>query len=890
MKENDEVYRGFSDDELKENIDLTERKQTTPVDLYWFKLQQKVLNDLKGRTLLSNVEQEKGFADFKNFDDYLNDVEDLNGGNFNKARQLFQNVARIEGMVDLELGREQVKAETNEKIKNAREKEDMAAYLVWISGSKAVHLKMTFESMKEDMLNRLDNVLTSRGGADIKLNNNPTVQTIFDRLGMTVDEREFFRKKFKVKDNHDVIRYFKDNANVPQTKLPKTASDQEKARAKLITALQMTLYEFYYKKTLENFKNGLMQGERIMFDKGEKLRNQKSLNKTYPDIKTYATKKNLYDENVIKVTNELTGELTSTNSFHLQIREGISDTYENEYFLRVHHLAGAIAELESTGTGNSIDSFLLHRKNSNEYEKMLASMKDFYKAIKERKWGEVLEKRQECVRACYAYLEGKEKKRVHDFGVTRFEVAMSVLEQYDSKNFELQINKVNRVRNAKKGSSDFLRRAKVSQKSTELVKRGKLAEQEKTKGGRTLIKGGGGDDGILIVEGVYSPKPVKKAGLSEENFNKIVKINQQFAPICNDEDKDFLNDKQIKLHNRDFEAVAYAGALTKEAYKKSQIPYSGLTDEQGALWGAHQYTADLVRGGLTQLSDSKHIEAINKGRTLAREALTAYGDGRKTKLANLLQTGIRYVVDRVKAGGMSPEILADIEMAARMKDMLLRDDGLYEEAKKKGLTTQQLRYVESISVASRIYQRARKAEEELKKATNENKSLSREKKLAIATDILTYEQLNCSFNSRNKKALSDSKYLDTFNDLSEKGADARNKEYEEIQKKKKEAKKNNKDVRIGEGKLNGTYKRQTEMLLMQTKLSYPVEEIDKLQQTGYTQKLYKNVKKWVERNWDMDKTSTLGLSNKILLQKEKLKDEGVMEKEEHKKGGVKLGL
>ena len=181
---------------------------------------------------------------------------------------------------------------------------------------------------------------------------------------------------------------------------------------------------------------------------------------------------------------------------------------------------------------------------------------------------------------------------------------------------------------------------------------------------------------------------------------------QGYYPPIGAQENDFTY-----LSNKDFAALAYAGALGQEAYAKSAEMKPADTEQSDYI---RSYTSGL---GSRIAPDSNTViqtsGSINQGRTEAQKAMEAYKLGNKAPLGALIKNGIQTIVEQQKNNPCIETSAVDAEMAQRMINMLNRDSQLMDAAKASGLRTKDIEYIKNIEALSKVEAASYEATHEL---------------------------------------------------------------------------------------------------------------------------------------------------------------------------------
>ena len=253
-------------------------------------------------------------------------------------------------------------------------------------------------------------------------------------------------------------------------------------------------------------------------------------------------------------------------------------------------------------------------------------------------------------------------------------------------------------------------------------------------------------DGVSFLEDLYGfyPKLEKKYlydNNSTEDRDKRHPQTGKYLSILTDEPVKFdfkaiyRGDdpaaEDAKLSEKDFVALAIAGARTPQSFAKSgaqaellknlnenkisQEEYdkqlfkltTGFTMEDERLRKVDNYS--FAKCETTYATDDfckQNFPCIQNGRKMASHAMEEYENGNLKPLAKLIAFGVTDIVATNRTVNVAKFQAAAAEMCKRMSNMLERDPELKKEAFKQGLQQQDLDMIDSLSVQGMIYQKA----------------------------------------------------------------------------------------------------------------------------------------------------------------------------------------
>ena len=279
---------------------------------------------------------------------------------------------------------------------------------------------------------------------------------------------------------------------------------------------------------------------------------------------------------------------------------------------------------------------------------------------------------------------------------------------------------------------------------------------------------------IERAESIYGPaaylrKDYEKTGMfRQEDINKL-----RYMEISNFKPIGFPKAANgISMNAKEFAAIAYAAAHTKQAYDKIDPKYHVSPDPEISMPVViKRYTSMMEPAfSIDSLSKNAHIgdkytDAIAYSREAAFDALSKYNEipQNKEPLAKLIKTGIKEIVKKGK-GAMACAGL-DIEMAARMCNMLKQDPELAQIAEREGLRQEDKDYIKSFEEALKITKRGNYAIDVL----SSDVPLSREERLELVTDYVEYRMLTENFCDARERRDNDAVYKEAvdqkLNDL-----------------------------------------------------------------------------------------------------------------------------
>ncbi len=202
--------------------------------------------------------------------------------------------------------------------------------------------------------------------------------------------------------------------------------------------------------------------------------------------------------------------------------------------------------------------------------------------------------------------------------------------------------------------------------------------------------------GIRCVENVFGIKADMKRAFGEgkeiftkEEAGKLKDINGSFKPVGEAA-------AGYTLSGKDFAAIAFAAAMTDRVFAKVDPK---LYENENADIARFKFNAVIPFGfSANPVIDAhigdKYADAVQESRLMAVEAMNAYANDKKP-LAQILAKGLSEINALFKADCFSLSG-ADIEMAARMKNMLERDPELKALAMENGLEADDMEAVDKM--------------------------------------------------------------------------------------------------------------------------------------------------------------------------------------------------
>jgi len=412
-------------------------------------------------------------------------------------------------------------------------------------------------------------------------------------------------------------------------------------------------------------------------------------------------------------------------------------------------LRGVIADLESTGTGEKKSWEIgWHKTNSPEYEKLMKLLKLYEYRVSSADHGKAEDVRVHLVKACKAYLRGREKVRRHPFGRKRVNDVLLIMSDIMlPSDFRAEVQRINIIRKAGIGDDDYI----MAENYTPEVKRRKGSEyhrlrlaaleaseekQKKTQENSTEIPdfykkqlenleniyGREPRYDASSMQGVFSPDPERPDRIRE--FPGIRKEYSSIGPTR----------IPYGIADKDFTAIAFAGALTREALEEGMKGSYGTVYDPDITGPEYSEKAAVKTFGK---DIAKYKGVIQFGRTSAEQALKEYSEGNKEPLAKLLAAGIKYCRNYVRnSDKLDNAYILYHEMASRMLNMMDRDPELERIALENDLTRGMKARMKDLEAGAKVVKEAAKGVEKLLSVKKTHVPLTEEEKLGAATDIV----------------------------------------------------------------------------------------------------------------------------------------------------------
>ena len=868
----------------EDKIKDTENIQTNEYDRLWLWMMSNALSGIMDDAALLNEDDKKSLKPDPNAVLNKKPVSKFDPASLfseekdpvRKCKNLMYLLGVMEAKLALELGGEQMDEEQGlwATESNEQKREEKAAYLVRNGKSKAFRMYESFKTFCSNavMIHKAQATASMFSGQD-PVNADTTMEQLADRLNLYHSDRDAFFTKFKAKKDEKALNVFRKNYKAlldKERKKPKNQQDvrllkdnpddNDRIYSHMMNCCNEYLVNEYSAKGYNAVKNSLTGIEKEMLEKGKKLQRggepeQQHIRDWVRDKGQGTAQKKLIS-NINNNTQSLIASLTGEKSLKMRSGRGMTDVFPEAIFDPGEKwISGVIAKLDSTKSGTSLDRFLWHNKNSNKYTKMYKAIRAFEKAVHDRKSGEVLDRKEEMLKACYEYINGKEKRRTHEFGRDRFNIAMMLIERYDSKsNFDDICNHINRIRDIKDAADEEHMNSlnlNTVQDRFDINGTGEKRLYDNTCRNATYI-GSDLKKQFALMENYFIPKPRyypdMMLGVEREQFNKLKQYDKKYVRIPSGNGNPNDDPEAAGLSDKDFAAVAYAASLSPEAVQeyKDGFPSGGIGDKNRVYCFSSRYTSELM-GNVVNDNVGKMMPVIQYGRKQADKALTEYENKKPQKLAGIIANAIDVITDRFRLKKeVDNELMADGEMAKRMYEMLLRDEELMQKAMAAGLTKEKLKCIQSINTACELYVRSKEAEKQMENAISSGKDkMTVEKKTELMTDMVAYMSVKDMMQKRITGLSDNLQYLEGSNRIQ---AD-KNKELDNAEKAFKAKKVKNDDDEAREKH----YHKQKEirakydgkLMILQKDHVKPSVMIDKLKETEAADRLRKEAGKIV---------------------------------------------
>ncbi len=414
----------------------------------------------------------------------------------------------------------------------------------------------------------------------------------------------------------------------------------------------------------------------------------------------------LRKKNVALVYKRVSEELDTSKQYKLADDKAFSEVFAsmkvnvNDVILR-----GLIADLESTGTGNTRwYNFAWHSSNSPEYDKMLNTLKMYSYSVEAGEMVKAIDLKEKLINATVTYLKDKTSSvRDSDFGKKRFDDAMLLLsELMPVKRFERFVEMVNRHRGAKPGKTDYIdivdysrsNRAKADNLYSKLHHLGREIDDKKQEASRT---------NRIKLPDVY----VKRIDEIEKVYGidsmKLPKGKDDLVPIG-------PYFKFDKIDNKDFSTLAYLSNVGNPAFTNGDKSPK-----------AHDERMKLIKSATLNVAD----------------ALRAYQVGNKAPLAEIIRNDVNNILNECdNAKYVDDSYIINAEMGRRIKGMIDRDPELFTIASKKGMNIEELGRLSAITHSATTFTRGYESFKKVVDAEKGGPKVSKDMKLEAVTDII----------------------------------------------------------------------------------------------------------------------------------------------------------
>ena len=475
---------------------------------------------------------------------------------------------------------------------------------------------------------------------------NMTVREFCTLTGMAEDVQATISNELKVKCSPEdkIFDVYRRKARAAAEKKGKPFANEEEERSsamKMLTASYCVMTEKGWTNSgAAKYEKGLQGAEKKTYLKGAKLQNllgderrafEVKVGENIPNLKALEDK--FTRDHIFKDTKQIDSYVLSEKPLMMREQPGLSESYNvgNEKNTeRMFVTKGALLALEDTGT-----SWKHHSRNSDEFDKMVTAIRNYHQALAAGEGGKALTRKSEMLAATKNYIKDKYAKRRSPEGQQRFNTALTLLhEEMKPEEFRVLLQRVN----GKRDEKDQISADALEFKKETFIVNAKDAEreaQEQTKDFATEFPLFYGYE-LGEIDTAAAPGP-------GEAYHAIgLRGNEMLG----------------NLSNRDYSAISYTCALSSP--KKND---------------------NLINDSL--LSPSK--EQLANGKRAANTALTAYGQGNKQPLGELLSIALRRTAQEIQSHPAGTEKVVMTEINTRIKNMLGRDPELKKYALRSGL-------------------------------------------------------------------------------------------------------------------------------------------------------------------------------------------------------------
>ena len=449
------------------------------------------------------------------------------------------------------------------------------------------------------------------------------------------------------------------------------------------------------------------------------------------------------------------GKVFSSESMNIHNSEKLLKYHDSTIATDTTFLRGAISVLEETKQGHGFR----HSENSTKYNNMLSALKTYERKMSACDTDGIEAAKNNLIEQCKNYVSGREGVRRRDFGNTRFEVVSTLLYQLMPRNeFQQWMDNVNLSR-----EEDPLTFEICSIRTDRYISDQREQDdvvQNQCKQNRINIPSDYIPN-LYAVESLYGMKPEYNAyttNFKQEDFQNV------FTAIPDEEIPAPVGPayKTDKLPDKDFVAIAYAGALTPDIAKLDPRLPEYL--DRKTLYTGKDYTSNLFMRPMPE-SCTEYKQCIQGGRNAARLALNEYSAGDKMPLAAILAAGIRHIAAQARnRDTIDDSFIVNGEMGRRMVDMLNRDKELMKLANLGG--TEKLKndiaLISGIANVANIHIKCQAAKKSLntwsKKTEDQQRALTTDMKRELITDIIFEKLINESITKKNHKRYEGTRY------------------------------------------------------------------------------------------------------------------------------------
>ena len=801
--------------ESRSKIINTLNKQNTMLDMVWYVLLYGAKNSIQhsGGIIDEGSREKYGLNPEGRMTDYDEETYDIcmnkiksniaKDNTLTNIRSLYEALGIAMAYNEVNMGKEVYEAmnelpdekdETGDRLpddRNKKIKEMKAMYLMYMGCPFSSFVLQTYTGMQNTITTFCENNGPTRVAQyeghpiselgdllmqEVDLNKETTFKQLFDKQGIPDANRASFLANKNAKEEESVFEAYKrfyEESNKGKEPHKQTVITDQFIKERIKSDYYMFVENVWMESGKKKVLNGLSVKEREYQSLGNRLEAY-NLPKELREWINDTGKDKAYEisgRNIVKGISNIYKPLYSGKPLDIMKNGMITGAFNDTLPEDTTYIRMIIKELVNTGKGSGT----FHKNNSKLYEKMLASIKNYEDAVEKRNGGAALEYQKEMIRNCKDYIKDKETVRDSTFGKIRFNMTMTLLSrQLPEADFKTITDRVNRKRGLHIDNPDDMEKETyVSKEKYEeyIADNLNAYAREEDKKARKLQDASADfrtiipyecRSGINAVDKLYGKIPERPEGLKEDKFDneamaKLKVYNEEFAPIGPHEENDVLSDK-------DFAAIAFAGALTPAAVRLGGKVIKQLSPEENLMMTGEKYSINFFSDNYKAFNTGVYADAIQYGREHASEAMKAYVGGDKAVLAGILTGGIKYLVETGKTYSENCSQLNGVgEMARRMTEMLERDKELKKFALRDGLTEKDIACVKAINRRATIYNAGVKANEEMREAVKDNawqnEYAAPEARIELITGMVMNDLVNASIRKCEEERNKNTSYL-----------------------------------------------------------------------------------------------------------------------------------